>query len=191
MSFTNFSDHVDTDESASPEPLDLLRGCHTRIRHFMQLGRTLADAEEEPQIEIVDAAAAVFRYFSQALPLHEADENESLYPRLRETTPENGLVSEAAETMVEQHRVIDELVAELLPLCATLRRQPEHLPSLARRLQSVTSTLGLIFAAHLMLEETVIFPAVPQLLTPAQIEEVSGEMRARRQPRPGTIHLVR
>jgi iron-sulfur cluster repair protein YtfE (RIC family) len=168
----------------------LLHGCHTRIRHFMQLSRTLARAVEEPRTEIADAAASICRYFSKALPLHEADENESLCPRLRDALPQGGLVWEAAETMMEQHRAINELVVELLSLCTTLRHQPEHLPSLAHRLCTVTSALWLIFAAHLMLEETVIFPAIPQLLTPAQMEEVLAEMQARRHPQPGAIHLV-
>jgi hemerythrin-like domain-containing protein len=99
-------------------------------------------------------------------------------------------VREAAETMVEQHKAIDELVAELLPLGNSLRLQPERLPSLARRLQHVTSTLNRIFDAHLYLEESVVFPALPQLLTETQIQEISREMYQRRQPPAGAIHLV-
>ena len=178
------------DAPAPTTPLEILLGCHARIRHFMQLSRTLAEAEGVALTEIAEAAAAVFGYFSHALPLHHADENQSLFPRLRDALPPGALVREAAETMVEQHRAIDELVAELLFLCSSLRRLPEHLPGQARQLQDVTAALGQIFAAHLLLEETVVFPAFQQLLTPAQIKQIFREMHQRRQPPIGNIHLV-
>ena len=49
---------------------------------------------------------------------------------------------------------------------------------LAPRLEHVTSALDQIFAAHLHLEETVVFPAIAEWLSPAQIEEMSREMHA-------------
>lgn len=171
-------------------PVEMLLGCHARIRHFMQLSSTLACAVEAPPREIADAAAAVFRYFSEALPLHEADENKTLFPRVLAAQPFGGLVREAAETMVAQHEAIDELAAELLTLCSSLSRQPERLPLVANRLQEVCDALGLIFDSHLQLEETVIFPALAELLTASQIQEMSREMYARRQPHDGKLHIV-
>jgi iron-sulfur cluster repair protein YtfE (RIC family) len=184
------SDLATKDAPAPASPLEMLLGCHSHIRHFMQLGRTLADAEGVAPKEIAEAAKAVFRYFSHALPLHEADENKTLFSRLHAALPQGGLVREAAETMVEQHKAIDELAAELLSICASLGDRPQRLPSLACRLDQVTRALEDIFAAHLRLEETVVFPAISELLIPAQIEEMSREMHQRRQPPLGTIHLV-
>jgi iron-sulfur cluster repair protein YtfE (RIC family) len=168
----------------------MLLGCHFHIRHFLQLGRTLANAEGVPPQEIADAAMAIFRYFRHALPLHEADEDDSLFSRLYFALPQGGQVREAAETMVEQHKAIDELAAELLSVCDSLGSQPQRLPSLARRLDQVTRALEDIFTAHLRMEETVVFPAIAELLTPAQIEEMSHEMHQRRRPPIGKIHLV-
>jgi len=179
-----------TQTIVNPTPLELLLGCHARIRHFMQLSRTLISATDAPPQEIADAAAAIFRYFSVALPLHEADENESIFPRVHAALPLGGLVSEAAETMVDQHKAIDELAAELLSLCSSLDHNPRRLPALAGRLEIVTSALDQIFAAHLGLEETVIFPAIQELLSPSQIEEILNEMNERRRVPRGTIHLV-
>lgn len=190
MRFTSISGSASKEASDPNSPLEMLLGCHARIRHFMQLSRTLAAAEGVPHKEIAEAANSIVRYFSQALPLHEADENKSLFPRLHNALPHGGLIREAAETMVEQHKVIDELVAELLPLCASVGRRPERLPSVSQRLDHVTRALDQIFAAHLGLEETVIFPAVTELLTSAQIEEISREMHERRRSAAGAIHLV-
>src|SRR6266540_5325623 len=67
-------------QSPAPSgPVEMLLDCHHRIRHFVQLSRALAEAQESPQAQVAEAAEAIFRYFSQSLPLHEADENETLY----------------------------------------------------------------------------------------------------------------
>ncbi len=191
MRLTTISDAAAKDASSAASPLELLLGCHARIRHFMQLSLTLANAVDVPLDEISEAAAAIFRYFSLALPLHEADENRSLFPRLQAALPNGGLVHEAAETMVEQHKAINELAAELLSLCTTLDRYPARLPVLAHRLGDVAQALNLIFSAHLLLEESVIFPAFQDLLSPEQITEMSQEMQQRRQPQLSrTIHVV-
>ena len=176
--------------SASATALEMLLGCHARTRHFIQLSQTLVHAESAPYQEIAQASASVLRHFGTALPLHEADENESLFPRLRAAQPTGGLVREAAETMVEQHKAIQELVTELLPLCASLGRQPGRLPFLSQRLGHVTQALNQIFAAHLCLEETVVFPAITEWLSPAHIKQMSREMHERRRPARRTIHLV-
>jgi hemerythrin-like domain-containing protein len=192
MRFTQISGNS-AKQALSPTqgPLEILLGCHARIRHFVQLSRTLANAEGVPNQEISEAAAAIYRYFSHALPVHEVDENESLFSRLYAAAPIGGLVREAAETMVEQHKAIDELAEELMSLCAALERTPERLPGLALRLDRVALALDQIFAAHLRLEETVIFPAIRELLTPVQMAEMALEMSERRRQPLGTIHIVR
>lgn len=176
---------------APKSPLEMLQGCHARIRHFVQLSRTLAHAEGVPAEEVSQAAMAVFRYFSEALPQHEADEDQSLAPHFHRALPENDLVLEAVETMFDQHRVIDEIIAELLLLCASLGRHPERLQSMAQRLDQVTEALSTIFLTHMHLEESVIFPAIEGRLTPEQIAEISSEMQQRRKPRALAIHLVK
>lgn len=185
---TNISGRRSLDAPHST-PLDMLQECHARIRHFLQLSRTLADARDVPQTEIASAAAAIHRYFSQALPLHEADENQTLFPRFRDAFPPGAPLREAARIMVEQHEAIEELAAELLSLCGALQRNPERLPGYAGRLQHVTAALAQIFASHLHMEETVLFPAL-QHFTPAQLDEMSREMQQRRRPQRKPIHLV-
>jgi len=64
------------------------------------------------------------------------------------------------------------------------------LPLVARRLEHVTFALDKIFAAHLRLEETVVFPFLDELLSSAQMEEMLFEMNQRRRTPSGAIHLV-
>jgi iron-sulfur cluster repair protein YtfE (RIC family) len=190
MMFTSISGPDSHGAVAPATALDMLQGCHDRIRHFLQLSHTLADAVDAPQNDIAEAAASISRYFSEALPLHEADENQTLFPRLYDAAPLGSPLREAAKTMIEQHRMIDELVAELLSLCGVIQPLPERLPDLAQRLRHVTSALDQAFASHLNMEETVIFPAL-HLFTPAQLEEITREMQQRRRPPRLGIHLLR
>ena len=44
MILTNITGRSSQDFLAASTPLEMLQGCHVRIRHFMQLSRTLAEA---------------------------------------------------------------------------------------------------------------------------------------------------
>ena len=54
------------------DAVDLLIGCHQRIRHFTAVAVKLAHAQGATADEIRQAAAGVQRYYSVSLPLHEA-----------------------------------------------------------------------------------------------------------------------
>jgi iron-sulfur cluster repair protein YtfE (RIC family) len=143
--------------------LDLLAGCHQRIRHFSALARTVAASPDAPDAPA--AAAAVRRYFADALPLHEADEEQSVAPRLLGRDP---TVDAALATMAAQHAAHAILVADLLAACAT----PHTLAAPAAALESAMAT-------HLAAEEALIFPAVLALPAPVQAA-IIAELRARR-----------
>jgi hemerythrin-like domain-containing protein len=168
-----------------------LVGCHTRIRHFTEMACKLAHAHQAEAAQIQRAAAEVQRYFTVALPLHEADENQSLHPRLMralgsevspsETDVLRRLGGPAADAMVEQHESIDQLVERLLPLCTILRSQPEKLEELSPELHEISAALREIFTAHLEMEEKTVFPAMEKFLSADELSQIREEMRARRQ----------
>lgn len=172
-------------------PTDMLMGCHARIRHFSTMAVRLSEAVNAPAEEITRAAESIYRYFTVALPLHEQDENFSLHPRLKKaanlpaSTSETSLLRElagpAADAMVEQHESIDQLVERLLPLWTILRASPERIAELAPEMSQTAKALSEIFDAHLKLEEETVFPAMEQLLSEEQLQELLAEMKARRQ----------
>ena len=69
-------------QNKSEDAVDLLTGCHDRIRHFTGVAVKLAHAQGESPEQIVQAAAGVHRYYAISLPLHEADEEQTVRPRL-------------------------------------------------------------------------------------------------------------
>lgn len=153
----------------------LLSECHQRIRHFSHLACELARRSDAPPAEIEQAAASVMRYFSEALPLHVADEEESITPRLRGRSDE---VTRALTTMSQEHVEHGPQLAELLSALTELRQAPTS-EQARLRLAAVAMPLQLDFERHLALEESVLFPAL-HLLPAADQKQIVEELRARR-----------
>lgn len=160
---------------ASEGLVDLLGECHHRIRTFLRSAERLASASDPIGEDAITAARDIHRYFSSAFPLHLADEDESIAPRLRGSTAE---IDRALATMSADHQAHGADVRCLVEMAFELRETGRE-PSLAR-LATVTATLGLALEAHLELEERVLFPAIRALDVPVQLVIVS-EMRARRE----------
>jgi iron-sulfur cluster repair protein YtfE (RIC family) len=144
-------------------PGTLLLDCHARIRHFAELAVRLAEVDA-PEAEIRDAAARVHRYFTVALPLHVADEELSIAPRLRRFVPD------ALDAMEREHRAHTELLQRLIPAWVEPRR-PDDLLDDSRLLASELNK-------HLEAEERLIIPALTHL--GAESHAVVAEMRDRR-----------
>lgn len=163
------------------DAVDLLLACHNRIRNFTAIAeRIAAVGRQAAPAEVANAAEAVHRYYTVALPLHEADENETVYPRLRRAMQDAGAPAAAVETMVEQHGPIDALIAELVPMWQTLKSSPQDLPALAPAMSGKCARLQELWREHLALEEETVFPAIRRYLDAAALSEMGDEMRARR-----------
>jgi len=159
-----------------PSLVELLAECHGRIRHFVRLAGQVAARRDARADQIAQACADVERYFVEALPLHVADEEASIAPRLRGLSPE---VDDALHTMAAQHRRHDPKLAALLRAAAKLRGDPQ---SEGARLELATAAgeLEREFEEHLALEESVIFTAIQRLLAPEAQAAIVGELRQRR-----------
>ena len=152
-----------------------LEACHERIRRFGGLAERVA-VEAATDAERAEAAAAVVRYFAVALPLHAADEDRSLAPRLvgRDAALDAALARMTADH-AEHAAVLDPVVA----LCRQLAAAPATHAALAPTLAPAAAAMVAAFAAHLALEEAIVFPAVAAL--PAAVQrELRAEMLARR-----------
>ena len=161
------------------DAVDMLLACHQRIRHFTAIAARLADAGDALPPEIANAAEAVHRYYSIALPLHEADENDSVYPRLRRSLTDAGELA-SLQAMVDQHGPIDEVVARLIPRWAELQASPERLGAHAAQLRADAARLQELWEEHLALEERIVFPLLRARLSPEDLQGIHAEMKLRR-----------
>lgn len=171
---------IQTKPTAAQGAVELLVACHQRIRHFSGVAVKLAHAQGKPEAEIVQAADGLFRYFTVALPLHEADENISIHPRLRRALPANELAGPAADAMVDQHLAIDELVERLVPLWVLLKSDPAKQEELSSEMCALAGRLSGIFESHLKMEEETIFPALEKYLSEEELSQIVSEMQDRR-----------
>jgi iron-sulfur cluster repair protein YtfE (RIC family) len=164
----------------SDDPVALMTECHERIRRFTRLGVRVAEPGVAPPEEIREAAQSVHRYFSVGLPLHVADEDESIAPRLEADGNQARSVCEAVTSMTAQHVTIDEMLQRALPLWAALAGTDGASAEAAREaLDELAPRLAVLFDLHIAHEEQTIFPAISAL--PAEERRaIVQEMRARR-----------
>jgi len=157
----------------------MLLACHQRIRSFTDIAIRFTEVDLGRREEIANAAAAVHRYYSVALPLHEADEIESVYPRLTKAL-NVAAERDSLQSMIDQHGPIDEVVARLIPAWDAVARDPEKLGNFVDDLRRDARALHDLWREHLALEEEIVFPLIRTRLTVADLAEIHAEMKQRR-----------
>lgn len=165
------------------EPLRLLSDCHRRIEHFLAvliaLDERLAGGALTPA-QRVDLEAAL-RYFATAAPKHTADEEESLFPRLRES--DDAAAVHACDVLARLERDHDEAELHHRAVDMIGRRwlDADGLePAAATALRAHLAALQTIYLAHIGVEDRELFPTAARLLSPLQLAAVGREMAARR-----------
>jgi iron-sulfur cluster repair protein YtfE (RIC family) len=164
---------------AHGDAVELLVDCHARIRHFIALAGRLAERGPADPTAVSEAAHALARYFTLALPLHARDEEDSIVPRLR---GRDAALDAALEVMTREHAEHEASLGRLVAACERLARDPARIAELAPAVGREAAFLARHFEAHLANEEQVIFPALRRLLDPAADAALIAEMRARREP---------
>ena len=169
-----------TGAPAAPRPddtVDLLLDCHQRLRLFTTLAVQLAEQPSALPGEVREVTGKVHRYFTVALPLHEEDEERSLFPRLLVRAPE---LAATVARLREDHEAHAVRVGALVALCQELQTWPERFVSLRGDLNAAAWALEETWRVHLTLEETELFPALRTALSAADRAAIREEMKARR-----------
>lgn len=164
-------------KEAATDPVGRLLECHDKLRKFSATAVRLAQSHDSTPEDVVDAASGVARYFTQALPRHTADEDESLLPRLRGL---DATLDRELDAMEREHREHHGPVTELIALCDALADAPERLDELRVELLRLAAQVDEDFGVHLAREENVIFPAVQRLLDEEAQNAIANEMSGRR-----------
>jgi hemerythrin-like domain-containing protein len=162
------------------DPIGMLKDCHRRIEHFLNIicvvvdrahGRALTDEETA-------AVQAALHYFRIGGQRHNADEEQSLFPRMRagsagdETSEIGGLEHD--------HRDANEMHARVDALYSTWIASGSLTPGQHNELAAATGKLRQLYAAHIETEEKIVFPRAAQMLNSNDLAEIGREFRARR-----------
>jgi hemerythrin-like domain-containing protein len=163
-------------KASADSAVALLHACHSNIRRFLATARALASESATTEEDIAATSLSVSRYFREALPLHVADEEESVAPRLSRTDP---ATEATVARMLGEHASHHALVADVAGLCDALAKAPARRAELAPRLGPAAADLSQTLESHLRWEEETLFPLLPHLSSDHHLA-ILGEMRRRR-----------
>lgn len=168
-------------DSGFDDPIGMLKDCHRRIERFLEIlcqvaqqaqGRTL-DNDERSAVE------AALRYFSESGPRHNMDEEESLFPRLREV--EATAVLGEVRRLESEHQEGGVLHDKIAKLYSKWIAEEALSVGEGMQLDRITEKLQQIYREHIQIEEDVVFPMATMLLDRSAVAAMGSEFKIRRE----------
>jgi hemerythrin-like domain-containing protein len=121
------------------------------------------------------------RYFSQAAPKHTADEEDSLFPRLRKNqSPEVQSSLLQLDRLEDEHRWAAPLHADVDLLGTQYLSTGGLSAAEVERFRNAIASLTTLYKRHITVEDSVIFPLAAHLLTQMEKMDIAEEMTRRR-----------
>lgn len=170
-------------ESSFDDPIGLLGDCHRRVERFLGVLESVCSSAQGGQLteEQREAWANALRYFRESAPRHTADEEESLFPRLRALGGEAARpVLAEIERLEADHRRAGPAHDEVDRLGQLWLTHGSLSDSDTARLSAFIYSLIGMYRAHIALEDGTIFPAAAKLLSDIERRSIGAEMAARR-----------
>lgn len=164
------------------DPTGLLSDCHRRIEMFLGALAGVASVIDRPLTEETRATLdSALRYFREAGPKHTADEEESLFPRMRQKRDPNVETAiKRLEPLEHDHLLAGSLHAEIEVLgqryLSAGRLESTGVEAFRKAIASLLS----IYKQHISIEDDLIFPLAMRLLSDADKAAIANEMAARR-----------
>ena len=166
-------------------PLGLLVHCHERIeaqlRSLERAAEILRAGDTQSLPRVFLAVDVACTHFAIAGVKHTADEEVSLFPRLREQGGSAGQEALAAMSELEsQHRSAERLHAQFDELVGNLRRDGAAEEKELDRFGDMVAELTKLYRPHILLENNFVFPVAARVLPVSAIQALGEEMRNRR-----------
>ena len=168
-------------DSGFDDPIGMLKDCHRRIERFLHILWVVAERANDRALtdEEAEAVQSALHYFRVGGQRHTADEEESLFPRLRaESTAGNfeeiGGLENDHRNANDLHATVDTLYSEWIA-AGVLGPEDEQ------RLRSSAEKLKHLYQEHIQIEEKIVFPRAVEMLNSRTIAVIGREFRARRE----------
>jgi len=162
------------------DPLGMLKDCHRRIEHFLEIVCMVAGRAEGRGLtgEETSAIQAALNYFRNGGPRHNADEEESLFPRIRAASLANEL--REIRALEHDHRDAEQVHVRVDALYSAWISSGALTPEEHSELAAATGKLKALYAQHIEIEEKVVFPRAAEMLNPRAIAAMGQEFKERR-----------
>jgi hemerythrin-like domain-containing protein len=161
----------------------MLGDCHRRIERFLNVLVTVAAREKGGPLTEQQRTAleTSLRYFREAAPKHTADEEESLFPRLRRLDPAGSqAILTRIDSLEQDHECAQKAHDEVDRLGQLWLTNGRLSPEEALRLSTVLDQLARLYRNHIAIEDSEVFPFAASVLPPSERSSVGAEMAARR-----------
>ena len=164
------------------EPLGLLSDCHRRIEIFMGSLMAIARLGGQPlNNEGRRALENALRYFGEAAPKHTADEELSLFPRLRKLrSPECEAAFAKMDDLEKDHQWAESLHAEVDRFGNGYLKHGTLNEHDASEFLKAVEALAAMYQRHIALEDESLFPLAATVLPREDQLEIAREMAERR-----------
>jgi hemerythrin-like domain-containing protein len=164
-------------------PTALLSDCHRRIEMFLASLEAVGRVIDQPLTdEAARALTSALRYFREAALKHNADEEESLFPRLRDVQhPDVQSALAQLEGLENDHCWAAALHAEVERLGQHYLSNASLSAAEVESFRTTVADLTSMYRQHIKLEDNLVFPAAARFLSQTDKFSIGEEMAARRE----------
>jgi hemerythrin-like domain-containing protein len=161
------------------QPFEMLQACHERVQRSLDLlGRIVEHVDAHGHDDQSRSAAGdVLRYFDMAGPHHHEDEERHVFPPL--SNHPDHRVRQAVTTLQDEHVRMHALWQRLRAVLVAWR-DTEPAPEITPGDRTLVAEFAALYAGHISLEETVVYPAAQVVLDANALDPMGREMAARR-----------
>lgn len=163
-------------------PTGLLSDCHRRIEVFLGTLEAVAQVINHRLAEdVAGPLRSALRYFREAAPNHTADEEESLFPRLRQAHhPDVQTALDQLQSLEKDHQWAAPLHAEVERLGQKYLAKGRLSSVDVETFRSAVRDLASMYRRHIDVEDRFVFPLAARLLSLTDQASIGEEMAARR-----------
>jgi len=137
--------------------------------------------DSPPEEETKRALETALRYFHESAPKHTADEEESLFPRLRNLrSSEVESAFSQLEELESDHRWAEPLHVRVEALGREYLAQGKLSEAQVAEFRSAVSELSAMYQRHIAVEDHALFPVAAKVLSEADKAAIAAEMAKRR-----------
>ncbi|MGA2888851.1 MAG: hemerythrin domain-containing protein [Terracidiphilus sp.] len=167
-------------DSGFDDPIRMLADCHRRVEGFFGILCVVVERAQNRELteEEKSAVQSALHYFKVGGQRHTADEEESLFPRLG---GKPNTATDAIAGLQSDHRRANRLHNSIESIYLTWISGGKLAPEERERLLSQTGELRQLYAAHIQVEETIVFPYAAKVLDREIIAKIGAEFKMRRE----------
>lgn len=160
------------------KPLEHLVACHRRIEDRLSTLERIGENLKTRRAEALEALDACFHFFETNGEWHTADEEQSVFPRMRAALSPEELAY--LDTLEGQHDEAEADFAKLKSIAARLNEAADPDESLVEDYRQTVSRLAQLYRGHIASEDKTLTEMGARVLTPADLAAISTEMKRRR-----------